>query len=523
MSAPQISPDVKRSFDLAKRLRQPWEARWQRLNDLAMPYRTSFFSVGTSRNGVPTGTIYDETGAVAVSEFANRLQSGIVPMGLQWARLEWVRDATGAEKQRLAEVQDYLFRSIERSNFEPEMTDTFKDLAGYGVCCIKIEGGDWREPLNFQAIPLSDLWLTPGPGGRTGDKHVRYRLPAHVVRAQWPNADLPPDFGKNSQGENVDVIESWLLDMSQTLEAWRWEVHVGEKLLASGEAAGQGSCPYVVGRWEKAAGEIYAVGQGMQALPAMEVVNEAVRLILANAEMALSGMWQAEDDGVTNPYAIELIPGTIVPIAPGSRGLQPLQFPGTKLDLGGLVLDQQRQAIRKALYNEQLGPRQGTPPTAFEVSERLAELARQIGPSYGRVWQEMVVPMLARILRVLKQDGRISLPILDGRKLRVVATSALVRSAASQEMRRVNEWMGMLAGLYGPTAVGQVVPLERYVELSANKYDIPANLPFTPDEMRENAAKLGQLMGETANQAAGGNPAAQALLSQFGGEATRKR
>lgn len=514
----KISEAVQRSLAMAKSLRQPWEGDWQRLMDLAMPYRTSFFTpAGSSRNGAPIATIYDETGMVGLEECSNRLLSGIMPQGSEWGRLEWARGESAERKAQLATVQDYLFRTLERSNFEPEASETFLDLSGFGNCCLAVDGGDWATPLEFTAIPLPDWWITPGVRGNWADIHVRFRKPAYAVRAEWPNADLPPGFGGAQKADNVEVYESWIRDLGSPVERWRWECHVDGNVLARGGASGQGSCRFLVGRWGKAAGELYAVGPGMQALPSMGVLNEAVRLILANGEMALTGMYQAEDDGVLNPYAVELIPGTIVPIAPGSKGLTPLQPPSTRLDLGGLVLDEHRLAIRKALFNEQLGPRTGTPPTAFEIRERMAELARQIGPSYGRVWRELAVPLIQRALRVLKQDGRIAVPVVDGRKLRVVATSELVRSAAAQEMRGVNEWLADLAAFYGPTAIASVVPLERYVALSSRKRDIPADLPYTPTEMAANAERLGAMFGQAAEAAQGGNAAAQALLSQFGG------
>ena len=37
--------------------------------------------------------------------------------------------------------------------------------------------------------------------------------------------------------------------------------------------------------------------------------------------MAISGMYQVEDDGVINVDNISLIPGTIIPKAAGSQGL----------------------------------------------------------------------------------------------------------------------------------------------------------------------------------------------------------
>ena len=42
-------------------------------------------------------------------------------------------------------------------------------------------------------------------------------------------------------------------------------------------------------------------------------------MILENAQMSISGMYQVEDDGVVNVDNIALIPGTIIPKAAGSQ------------------------------------------------------------------------------------------------------------------------------------------------------------------------------------------------------------
>jgi len=512
------SRNVRVSFDLAQRLRQPWEGRWQRLIDVAMPYRTPFSATLVSSNGQNTSSVYDETGMVGIEEFAGRLLSGIVPDGVEWARFETDETVSDGLRAGIADVQAEMFRLIGASNFAPEMYDGFKDLAGFGNFCMKVVAGDWVQPLRFQAIPLADTWVTPGPDGTIADIHVRYRVPGYVVRAQYPNADLPSSLGGQDGAQNVAVIDSWIRDLNSPIERWQRQVHVeGRYLLLSSIESGRGSCPYIFGRWSKAAGELYGVGQGMLALPAIEVVNEAVRLILAHGEMALSGMWQAEDDGVLNPWSVQLAPGAIIPIAPGSRGLQPLQLPSTRLDIGQIVLEEQRHAIRKALFNETITPRTAdTPPTALEIRQRMQELARQIGPAYARVWHEIMVPLILRIVRVLTDLGRVVMPDVDGRRIRILPASNLVRSARSEEVAKVVEWLQSLAALYGPAAVQTLVPAERFMRWSADQLDVPADLPYSSEEIARNAQVTGEILAQGAGQTSGQAATMAPLLAALG-------
>ena len=89
--------------------------------------------------------------------------------------------------------------------------------------------------------------------------------------------------------------------------------------------SGVGSNPFICFRWSKCAGEVYGRGPLINALSSIKTTNLTIQLILENAQMSISGIYQMEDDGVINPDTINLVPGTIIPKAMGSAGLQPIQ------------------------------------------------------------------------------------------------------------------------------------------------------------------------------------------------------
>ena len=203
-------------------------------------------------------------------------------------------------------------------------------------------------------------------------------------------------------------------------------------------------------RWSKAAGEVWGRGPLINALPSIKTANLVVELTLENAEMAITGMWQGADDGVMNPDTVSLVPGTVIPMAPNSSGLQPLETPG-RFDVANLILEDMRANIKRALYDEMLGPMNQTPMSATEVVQRVTELQRRIGSPIGRLTMELLVPIVRRVLFLLVRKGIIqNVPILDGKSMKAKPVSLLARQQSAEEVNNVVEFLGIIAQTQGP-------------------------------------------------------------------------
>ena len=98
---------------------------------------------------------------------------------------------------------------------------------------------------------------------------------------------------------------------------------------------------------------------------------------------------------------IQLLPGTIIPRSPSSRGLEPIT-PAGRFDVADLVLKDMRTNIKKALYNEMLGDPNTTPMSATEVAERMADLSDKLDLLWKITGREIIV--LQRVIHILKKQ-----------------------------------------------------------------------------------------------------------------------
>ena len=191
--------------------------------------------------------------------------------------------------------------------------------------------------------------------------------------------------------------------------------------------------------------------------------------------MAISGIYQMDDDGVINPDTINLVPGTVIPKAPNSAGLQPIKQAGD-LNFTNFVLSDMRQNIKRALYNDMLGNPDRTPASATEVAERMADLSRRMGSAFGRLQAEMVQPVLQRVVYILKKQGRIEIPTINGRQIKVKSVSPLAQAQSNQDISAIARWLELVGGSFGPQTVNLLVNTEETAAHLARKFGVPDTL-----------------------------------------------
>jgi alkyl hydroperoxide reductase subunit AhpC len=237
-------------------------------------------------------------------------------------------------------------------------------------------------------------------------------------------------------------------------------------------------------------------------LSAIKTTNLTIQYILENAAMSIAGIYQMDDDGVINPDTINLVPGTVIPKAPNSAGLQPIRQAGS-MDFGNFVLSDMRTNIKKALYNDMLGNPERTPASATEIAERMADLSRRIGSAFGKLQAEMVQPILQRVVFILKKQGRIELPTLNGNQVKIRSVSPLAQSQANADITAIARWLELIQTQFGPQVTNLLINAEETAAHLAKKYGVPDSLIRDPDERRqiiEAAQQMAQMQQQMPQQ-----------------------
>jgi hypothetical protein len=483
----------------AESLKDLWLPTFEECYEYTLPQRESFYSESPGRRR--SDRIFDETAVVGVQEFASRLQAGIVPNYARWADLVAGTEIPQEQQKEvnllLDEVTEYVFEILQNSNFSQEVHETFLDCAvGTGV--LLVEEGDALHPIKFKAIPLPQVVLDAGHNDDIDHVFRKRKIKMKDLIHAYPNGTLSDkmmmDMEKGSE-KDCDIVEVVYRNYFNTKDEEHTYCVIAsdyEHKIIEETFKGVGSNPYIVYRWSKVAGEVYGRGPIQLALPAIKTANLVIELILENAQMSISGMYQVEDDGVINVDNIQLIPGTIIPKASGSSGLQPIA-PAGNFNVSDLVLRDMRTNIKKALYNEMLGtPNEKTPMTATEIAERMADLSRQIGAAFGRLQAELVNPVLQRVIYILKKQGRIQIPVVNGREIKIRSSSPLAQAQHQQDVATIDRFLGMMQMRVGPELLNILVKQDEVAKYIAKKLGIPEEIIRSAEEMQEAAIQLQQ-------------------------------
>lgn len=467
-----------RRYRKAKERRGTWESHWQECYDYALPLRDGMF-----HGGVPgerkADRLFDGTAPDCVDQLAASLLSELTPPWAQWFGLAAGDQLPAEERDELAPMLERIAAVMQshfdRSNFAIEMHQCYLDAVTGGTASLLFEEAPPGEPsaFRFTSVPLGQAVLEEGPSGRLDVTFRRSEVSVAVLKSRFPRATLPEEVLKAAADDpelRLGLVEA----VVPVRGGYSYAAVLDDE--SSGLVLGQGqfsSSPFLNFRWLKAPGEVYGRSPVMKALPDIKTANKVVELVLKNATIAVTGIWQADDDGVLNPANIKLVPGTIIPKAVGSAGLQPLTAPG-RFDTSQLVLDDLRGRIRHALLGDKLSQPAAPTLTATEVLQRSDDMARLLGATYGRLQSELLTPLVMRAIHILRRRGEIPALALDGRTIDLQYRSPLAQNQGRRDARNVLSWLGALSSL-GPGASG-TVDGEAAARWLARAFNVPSEL-----------------------------------------------
>jgi hypothetical protein len=447
-----------------KALRQPHEPVWRDCFDHTYPIRGDGLDSSIS-NAMDVqariARLADSTLTDSARLQASAIMSGMTPANSRWFGMD-VGQETDEERVWFDDSAQTLWENIHAANFDAAGYEGMIDLVCAGWFCMYIDEDRERGGFTFQLWPISSVYCATSKAGGTIDTVYRcYKLSAEQAAAEFGIENLSEATQKlarekpDEQVEFVHAIQprsTYVIGakLAKNMAIASYHVEVGQKKMA--RESGYHEMPVVVPRWMQIPNSVYAIGPTSEALPDARTLNTLVRMELANCDLAIAGMWIAEDDGVLNPRTVKVGPRKII-VANSVDSMKPLQT-GADFNVAFTKADQLRASIRKVMMADQLQPQDGPAMTATEVHVRVALIRQLLGPVYGRLQAEYLQALIERCFGIAYRAG-VFAPApqsLANREFTVRYISPLARAQKLEEVSAIDQFVA------GAAQAAQVQP-----------------------------------------------------------------
>lgn len=357
--------------------------------------------------------LYDSTATDAVRIHSSALMSGLTPANSRWFGLD-VDGASDAARKWLDAAADALWENVHLSNFDATAFDCMVDMTVAGQFVMfadsNPEGG-----FRFEQWMLANTYFSATrPGQPVDSVFNEVEMTAEQAVKEYGENMVPEKIRKciadNKPDEKFSFVRA-VYPRDKKGKGGRFarnlpiaSCHVEKESKKVVRESGYHEMPLGVPRWHPLPGTAYAFGPMFDALPDCKTLNQEVKFVLQNADLAIAGMWIAEDDGVLNARTIKIGPRKVV-VANSVESMKALQ-PAGKFDVAALEIDRLQRSIRKVLMADQLTPNnEGPAMTATEISVRVELIRQQLGPVYGRLQSEYLQWLVTRCFGIAYRAG----------------------------------------------------------------------------------------------------------------------
>jgi hypothetical protein len=428
-----------------------------------MPWRHTFDQQGHSPDQTE---IFDETAGLVLEDFAAEMLNTFTPQKNNWVSIEPVKTLDRGDRNvissELKKYQDVVFNSMARSNLYMALQEAYMDL-GPGTMALLITDIGSTLPFHCEAIPATELLITRGPYGYVDGVFRKKRYARSEIQRLWPDAkmNLLGQMPTPGNDPEYDVIDGCWRDWSDRGdEKYIYGVQANGKLIYDKTYKGEGSCPFIVARWNTDSTTAWGFGPSYRTLPAMRTRNHVRFTALKNFDKHVDPPMSYVDDGVAN-FDSGIEPGKYFPRAPDSDAPSPLETK-TRFDVQVFEMDELASTIRRAHYQDRPEQQGKTPPTATQWADEAAERARRMGTPATRLVHELQYPLFKRFAYLERQRGTLPKVILQGEEVSLQPISPLLRAQEQEEVVRNDKFAELISARFGPQIAMVVIDIVKY-------------------------------------------------------------
>lgn len=442
------------SYGKLKGARSGWDNLWEVVTSYVLPRKKDISMSGVA--GVERNQkVYDASPSHFNELLASALHSMLTNPSTEWFGLR----AKNESVKDLQIVKDYLQRFVAKihmlinnSNFHSEIHELYLDLGCLGTGTIRVLQ-DLEDVFRFKSRPIYAYWIKEDEKGIIDTIYTVDKLTMRQIIQRYGEKSLPQEKKAELMRDVEKVYEVMhaILPSSEVKELGYNKrkpiasIHVLMQFQHTLKQDGFNTFPIMTPRWNKLSDETYGRSPSTKSLPDIKMINAMMRDTIRAAQKQTDPPMLVDDDSTYGPPNI--YPGGINYKRPGTEGPVPMKL-GSNAGIGIEIMKDVRERIKQAFFIDQLQLQDGPQMTATEVNARVDEHLRLLGPILGRLHNELLKPLIARLIDIMINTNNLPEglpPELSNTDLEVLFTSQIAKAQHIAEGQNLNRMLAQVA------------------------------------------------------------------------------
>jgi hypothetical protein len=434
---------------------------WQSTADLIFP-QTYGISTQITPGTEVMSQLFDTTGVEEAENTSSNIVSSLFPPGQRFWTVtapHYLREDEAA-KEYIPYLVEQVHEQMFNSNFIAQISNTVHYWFVFGTAANYSE---WTKKLglNYRDYAIGTYQCLENAAGVIDTLILTCPMTARQIVQKFgegvdkvgksvQDAYAKPESRQDafdviqyiSPRENYDPV-SYL----RNIKTAPWEsCYVQEKDAKILDEGGYDEFPFAVPRYQVVYREVYGRGRGTMLLPKVRQLNRR-----AKDYDEMSNKWVNPPKEVLESFegTVDVTPGalnyvtekdSIRPINMGADGA----YPVTKD-----ILEYYREGVREGFLRnafEPITPLKGDRRNTTEIVQRMSEGLKKQARPFGRLFSELLTPLVVRTIRLLVRNGVVQQPpdSLKGTPLKIEFVNLLALALRDQQAKGGQFWVAAL-------------------------------------------------------------------------------
>lgn len=442
------------------------------LKDRASSYTNMQVAGSANKGHKRTKRLYDDTAIKANQDLSSTIFSAILNPNGRMVNLRYRDDALNEDKDAalwLENASTIAHQKLMESNLITELPRALRQYPSLCSTALLHETAERVLPnkgvtvdFKFKSIHMATIAWSENADGLIDSCAIKTLMTYRQIQERWDDKtpkDILKAIEKGVLDESRSVVQVIIPNKSSRGEGGLLEpdkrpylyYFMIDRCADIVQQGGYYEFPLYGLRWDVHPGEVYGRGPGQTALPTIRSLNKTRELVLQSMAKAVHPhilMTRRAAMGQPNFAAGKI---SVVARLDDIREM-PSQ---ARFDVATLETQEMRTSIKEAFFLDKLllPPRTEVGEmTAFEVAQRIEQVQKVLGATFGRLNKELLEPLVLRAFKSLLRAGAFGeVPdvLIDsgGIDIDVVFNNQLSRSQNMEEITNVNAWLQGVAQL----------------------------------------------------------------------------